>query len=82
MKSPLLVSSFLIAASVATALATDFYVAKDGDDANSGLTRAQAKATITAGATDLMGRPRIVGKIVDIGCFEFETSRATRFMVR
>jgi hypothetical protein len=38
--------------------------------------------TWMADALDLMGRPRIIGKSVDIGCFELETSRATRFMVR
>ena len=32
-----------------SALALDVYVAKDGDDANSGLTRAEAKSTIAAG---------------------------------
>ena len=38
--------------------------------------------TWMADAVDLMGRPRIIGKIVDIGCFELETSRATRLMAR
>ena len=39
-------SAFCIASS---ALALDVYVAKDGDDNNSGFTRAEAKATIAAG---------------------------------
>jgi hypothetical protein len=38
--------------------------------------------TWMADALDLMGRPRITGNIVDIGCFELETSRATRLMAR
>ncbi len=38
--------------------------------------------TWMAEALDLMGRPRIIGKSVDIGCFELETSRATRLLVR
>ena len=43
-----LVTLFCVTFAAAKASA-DFYVAKDGDDANSGLTRAEAKATIGAG---------------------------------
>ena len=34
------------------------------------------------GATDLAGRPRIIGKAVDMGCYEREKDHATRVMVR
>ena len=44
-----LLFAFLSFSAVAAFAATDVYVAKDGDDANDGLTRATAKATIPAG---------------------------------
>ena len=65
--------SALVAATAATA--ADWYVAKDGDDANSGATRAQAKATITAGYYALTNNPAAtVGDRLVIGDGEWEIS--------
>ena len=57
--------------------AADDYTVKSGPTIDAGTNRVWM-----TGALDLMGRPRITGNIVDIGCFELEVNRATRFMVR
>ena len=55
-----LLCALLPFASAAAFAATDVYVAKDGDDANDGLTRATAKATIPAGYAVLTnGTPEV-----------------------
>ncbi len=53
------------------------YTVKCGPTINAG-----ANLAWMAGALDLMGRPRIVDNIVDIGCFELDTNRALRFIVK
>ncbi len=53
-KSTLILASFLAAT---TSIAADWFVAKDGDDANSGASRAEAKATIPAAYACLADNP-------------------------
>ena len=85
-KTTLILASILAAT---TSIAADWFVAKDGDDANSGASRAEAKATIPAacaclsspgGATDLAGNRRIIDNIVDIGCYERDRPKPTQFL--
>ena len=53
-KSTVILASFLAAT---TSIAADWFVAKDGDDANSGASRAEAKATIPAAYACLADNP-------------------------
>ena len=56
---------------------TGDYTVKRGPTIDAG-----TNLTWMADAFDLMGRPRITGNNVDIGCFELDTNRALRFIVR
>ena len=49
MKLRVLIATAVLTGHSASTHAIDFYVAQDGSDTNSGLTRASAKATIAAG---------------------------------
>lgn len=63
----------IIAFLAASAVAADWYVAKDGDDAKSGATRAEAKATLEAGYACLAGDPEATaGDRLVVGDGEWE----------
>ena len=58
--------------------AADDSAVKFGPSINAGINR----PWMTDDATDLAGRPRIIGGTVDIGCYEREKDAATRVMVQ
>ncbi len=55
----------------------DDYTVTRGPTVNGG-----TNLTWMSSAYDLMDRPRIIGSRVDIGCYELETSPATRFLIQ